>query len=403
MKAYQNEALENLRFFERKLLAYQKRDMTNEINTLRYMVEVLEQKGMKNAQRLLDNTGTISAIIDLLPQKDIDKVRLFFDVIKDNLKILNYRRSAILIPDALSSGFNKNKNKIPLIREYLQEENLASFNGRMRLIFEDASDKDLERLYQLNHDLVHYMEIYTSLKINYYDVKGFPNEEQYREIEETLDSLVILEKFKQTIKIVLKKIAMEVTIRQSQNMSCDQNTANIEELKKAKTARPFKTETKKEEKKPLSKKEWYALNIEANRYYNLTTNCEIRDLIPLEKIEFLKILKKLDYSDDEIDTMLTKINTKCAGSILSLALTPPFRSAFILTEIYKKLCYLNMTDYKEYIDEIILEIKNSKTFKERMMWKNELLNTFKEAYQQMPRLDDYEKLRAEGKLSRQNK
>jgi hypothetical protein len=383
MKKYQKKAfnaLNELKSMKNIMLNIDERSFSFIIEE---MMSILETSDTRKEFNIMDRPDLFAYVILLLPLKGNEMVRLFFDILKVNLKILYADDNVVIVS---SKVYEKIHQKQITVQEIAQVMKTKDQKGIQNLTEKIGPDL-LQTLFEMNEHLMILKEVAQVLKDNYYDVNGFINQEQYQAIIKSLEKVNISFYFLNLIKKELKKtIGLEAPKKEIVSNSLSLETMDLAMIHK------------NAKKRILPKKEWKNLMDKSYFYYNLDRNCEIRDLTPLEVVEFLEILKKLNYSEKDINKILKRLKEKFSGSNLSLVSDNSLRLGFEIREIYQKLLYLGLTDYTSYIDELLEEMKKTTTAKERNIWKNELWNTLREAYQQMPHDYEYEKLKLDARL-----
>ena len=397
MKNYQHKSLEALKMYKQKLSFKSSENYDRTKKIIDEMINIIENKETKEGNRIVDFTYTLTTIIDILPLTDYEKMRLFFDIVKVNLILLDARTDAALIPEDIIA-IAKSRN-IPLesLVKILQMKDKIQFRKTVKILIPDIKKEELESLYNTNQSMTKLKKMYFTLKCNYYDMKGFPTIDEYEKIGTVIDAILMPKDFKNMVKRELKNVInLSPALRKNnkeQNI-VEEKTENEEQIKHAQNPQ-FET------RPLLTKKEWYQLNLQADRYYNLSSNREIRFLTPLEKIEFLVILKKLNYTESEIKQILNRLNEIFSNSPLTIPKNNPMRNGLIIYNLFQKLEYYHLTEYTSYIKDILKEMKECSSIKERTVWKRELWKIILEAYQQLPQDNEFEIKKAEQRLQKE--
>lgn len=397
MKNYQKVSLIFLEDLKKKALRVSGNESENIKTLLNDVINIIKNKESVKETTLVDYTYSLTTLIEKIPINDYERMRLFFDIMRSNLKLLKATNDPIIIPQNLKDSANRNNVSLSSLLPSLKLEKREAFKQAVHSWLKDLSDEELENLYYECRSFDTLKKNYQILKENYYDKKGFPTKDEFLEIKKVLNSFSLPKEFREMLNRELEMVIQNEETKDSLGLEnaveCPGNLNEGEKGEKSIVS----------PKKILTKKEWYQLNMEANRYYNLDANHEIRDLTPLEKIELIIILKKLNYSEKEIDKILQRLNICFANGNLNLNMNQAVKNAFILLSIYKKLQYYKMETDILNIQELIEMIKETTDGKERNAWKRELWNQFNDIYKKLPLDNQFEKQQVENYFNRVKK
>lgn len=388
MKSYQNIALRKIKGVYQKI--GNEPELKESKEFLKDIIYILERKKTSSKERVINSFCSIANVLDELPLMDAEKMRLFFDIIKVNLKILSYNYDILVINEEIISLFKK---------ENLDLDKLSSLLENTK---DEKEKKEIIRLhYPLHYDIIintlwnnrqvlsAIQESYLKLKENYYDNKGYILEEEYNVIINVLEKLMIPQNLLELLKKELKKVI--ITKRDTLP------TEKIEVLSKDLWKKTTQT------KNTLSKQEAYQLRRRVLKYYNIDMNEEVKECNPLEKIELIMALTKLNYRAVEIQKILKQIDRKYRNQKLNLFENNPMKNGILLNTIVKKLKHCQMEKQLQEMKDLLYMIKLSSNLEEKNEWKSELFSLMNLSYSEIPFDNQFEMDMAEKQMMRSKK
>lgn len=357
MKKYQLQAIQELKNIDIEKLETKEglSKYPSSKTVIETIINILEKK--ENSFVFHDYANkSVAILFNELNLTNYEKMHLFFDLLESPSKMIGQDSSAYFLHNRIYSFsnyedvqfifkilklFSDKQESNPLIQslfriissfddgknnEEIESEIISEINKKLiTRTIKDSFPNQRQDLPSIIEDgemrNKNFQKALLMLHQHYYLLKGRPTWE---------DSLAIFN------ALGLLNIPYVYIMRIMEELEKD---LRIEKEKKndlAKQSMELNMDLKVEGKPVLSNKEWRELNEKAKSYYDIDSNLPIRGLDLKEKIEFIQILRTMEYKEEDIEKILWSIDEAFPQTTITNKSDSAMYNALIIKNFMKK-------------------------------------------------------------------